>query len=111
MSAQLEASVKKLSGDEIKAGLAALKDKWSLSSDLKSISITYDCSTYANGVLLATAVAHVADKVNHHPTITIDYKKVQFVLSTHDAGGLSDLDFKLARSIETLNYKPAFNEW
>lgn len=43
-----------------------------------------------------TRVALVAEKMNHHPEWSNVYKTVQVTLTTHDAGGLSDLDVKLA---------------
>jgi 4a-hydroxytetrahydrobiopterin dehydratase len=47
-------------------------------------------------------VADLAEARNHHPDITISWNKVGLVLSTHDAGGLTALDFELARSIDEL---------
>jgi 4a-hydroxytetrahydrobiopterin dehydratase len=43
--------------------------------------------------------------MNHHPDIDIRWNKVKLVLSTHSAGGLTDLDFLLARKIDKLNTK------
>jgi 4a-hydroxytetrahydrobiopterin dehydratase len=47
-------------------------------------------------------VANLAKKLNHHPKITWDFKKVQIELSTHDKGTITSLDYKLATEIETL---------
>jgi len=44
-------------------------------------------------------VAGLAEAANHHPDIDIRYSKVTLVLSTHDAGGLTERDFALAESI------------
>ncbi|MEA2553949.1 MAG: 4a-hydroxytetrahydrobiopterin dehydratase [Fimbriimonadaceae bacterium] len=63
---------------------------------------TFEFKTYKDGVVFATAVAHVADKLNHHPDITIGYAKVRIAVNTHDVGGLSPYDFELARRIEKL---------
>ena len=46
-------------------------------------------------------VAFLAESLDHHPDIDIRYKKVTLKLSTHSAGGLTDLDFTLAVQIET----------
>ena len=45
-------------------------------------------------------VAGLAEAADHHPDILIEYKKVTLTLSTHSAGGLTDLDFGLARKID-----------
>jgi 4a-hydroxytetrahydrobiopterin dehydratase len=43
------------------------------------------------------AVADLAESANHHPDITVNYNRVSLALSTHDAGGLSQLDVDLAK--------------
>ncbi len=47
-----------------------------------------------------TAVALEAEKSDHHPEWSNVYNKVTIALNTHSAGGITDLDFKLADSIE-----------
>jgi 4a-hydroxytetrahydrobiopterin dehydratase len=47
-----------------------------------------------------TRVAIYAEKANHHPEWSNVYNRVSIRLSTHDAGGLTDKDFSLARQIE-----------
>jgi 4a-hydroxytetrahydrobiopterin dehydratase len=47
-----------------------------------------------------TRVALAADKADHHPEWSNVYNKVEIVLSTHDAGGLSEKDVALARFID-----------
>ncbi|MCL4111235.1 UNVERIFIED_CONTAM: hypothetical protein GTU68_026486 [Idotea baltica] len=47
-----------------------------------------------------TRVAIAAEKLEHHPEWTNVYNKVHIRLTTHDAGGLTDLDFKLAEIID-----------
>ena len=50
----------------------------------------------------ANKVAEEADRQHHHPSINIRYNKVMITLTTHDANGLTYMDFKLARVIEQL---------
>ena len=50
---------------------------------------------------MATA-AIVADKMNHHPEWTNIYNKVDVTLSTHDAGGVTELDITLAEAMDKL---------
>ena len=52
---------------------------------------------------LANRVADAANDANHHPDILIhDYKHVRLTLSTHSAGGITENDFALARTIDEL---------
>ena len=47
-----------------------------------------------------TRVALMADKMDHHPEWSNVYNRVSIVLTTHDAGGVTDLDIKMARFID-----------
>jgi 4a-hydroxytetrahydrobiopterin dehydratase len=49
-----------------------------------------------------TRVALVAEKMDHHPEWSNVYNRVDVVLSTHDAGGITELDFKLAETMDKL---------
>jgi 4a-hydroxytetrahydrobiopterin dehydratase len=52
---------------------------------------------------LANRVADAANDANHHPDILVhDYKHVRLTLSTHSAGGITENDFALARTIDGL---------
>jgi len=63
---------------------------------------SFHFATFPAGIEFIRRVATVAEKMNHHPDIDIRYTKVSFVLSTHDAGGITDKDLELARAIEGL---------
>ena len=47
-------------------------------------------------------VGRLAEAANHHPDILITYDKVRLGLTTHDEGGLTEKDFRLARRINKL---------
>ena len=48
-------------------------------------------------------VATVANKLNHHPTILIDYNKVEIKTTTHDAGNIiTEKDYQLCREIDKI---------
>jgi 4a-hydroxytetrahydrobiopterin dehydratase len=52
-----------------------------------------------------TTAALLSEKLNHHPNWENVYNKVTITLSTHDVGGLTDLDFKLAKAMDVVYTK------
>ena len=63
---------------------------------------TFSFAAYKDGIVFASAVGFLADKLNHHPDITIGYGKVSVSVNTHDVGGISPYDFELARRVDSL---------
>lgn len=57
---------------------------------------TYEAPTFLAGIAFVSKVAHAAEEANHHPDIDIRWRKVTLALVTHDAGGLTWRDTKLA---------------
>ena len=90
---------KAYSQPEIETALAELKD-WLLKDKIICKEITFKNFTQAFGFM--TQVALEAEKMDHHPNWTNSYNKVSISLSTHDAGGLTELDFKLAQKINKI---------
>ena len=86
-----------LSEKEIEARLMTLPG-WARKE--KEISRGYDFSSFISAMAFVNHVADRAETVDHHPDILIQYRKVQLTLSTHSAGGLTDLDFTLAQTID-----------
>src|ERR1039457_3440996 len=70
-----------------------------------AISKMFKFKEYLPGIEFVQKVAEIAEAAHHHPDITINYTRVTFSCSTHDAGGVTDKDFKLANNIEI-----AFND-
>jgi 4a-hydroxytetrahydrobiopterin dehydratase len=58
--------------------------------------------SFAEALGFMVTVGVEADKMNHHPEMRNVYTMVEFILTTHDAGGLTALDFELARKIQSL---------
>jgi 4a-hydroxytetrahydrobiopterin dehydratase len=56
--------------------------------------------TFEKALRFVARVGALAEKANHHPDIDIRYSKVRLALTTHDLGGVSELDFSLARVID-----------
>lgn len=59
-------------------------------------------STYADGVAFAVKVALHAEKVGHHPTIILDYRRVTLKVSSHDVKGITESDFEFVSRVSTL---------
>ncbi|MEO5980755.1 MAG: 4a-hydroxytetrahydrobiopterin dehydratase [Pedococcus sp.] len=63
------------------------------------IVATFEAPDFPSAVRLVDEVAVDAESMNHHPDIDIRWRSVRFVLSTHDQGGLTQLDVELAHQI------------
>lgn len=63
---------------------------------------SYQVPSYGQGVAFAVAVAMAAEKRDHHPDLLIGWGRVVIRWSTHDVGGLSDLDVEMARVADGL---------
>lgn len=63
---------------------------------------SYRTTDFASGVRLVDAVATDADAQNHHPDVTLGYGEVGFRLSSHDVGGVTQRDLRLALRIQEL---------
>lgn len=87
----------KLSDLEIQRALGRLPG-WARRGD--ALAKTYTFPTFADGISFVTRVAKVADARDHHPDIDIRYTKITCLLTTHDAGGVTDSDLRLAEEIE-----------
>ena len=61
---------------------------------------TFELPSFRDAIAFVGRVADLAEEANHHPDIAISYKKVTLRWTTHSAGGLTDLDFTLARKID-----------
>ena len=70
---------------------------WQLLSDREAIRKTFRFRDFNAAFGWMTRVALVAEKLDHHPEWTNVYNRVEVTLSTHDAGGLTQLDLTLAR--------------
>jgi 4a-hydroxytetrahydrobiopterin dehydratase len=91
----------RLSTDAIAEALAGL-DGWALGEDGRSISRSFEFRNFSEAFAFMTRVALAAEKMDHHPDWSNVYKSVHVTLNTHDAGGLTELDFQLARKIDRL---------
>jgi len=95
----------KLAGDARKAALAKLIG-WSEVKDRDAISKTFAFRDFNEAFGFMTRAALVAEKLDHHPEWFNVYKTVTVTLSTHDAGGLTERDVKLAETMDRLAGNP-----
>jgi 4a-hydroxytetrahydrobiopterin dehydratase len=75
---------------------------WVLEDEEGAISRTFKFKNFSEAFGFMTRVALAAEKADHHPDWSNSYDKVTIRLSTHDAGGVSQKDFDLARAIDRL---------
>ena len=62
----------------------------------------FEFPTFAEAVAFVDRVAVLADALDHHPDIDIRYRRVRLTLSTHSAGGLTELDISAAKQIASI---------
>jgi 4a-hydroxytetrahydrobiopterin dehydratase len=91
--------IQKLSSSELTDRLAQLP-AWRIENAKLRRDFKFENFVGAFGFM--TRVALLAEKADHHPEWFNVYNKVQIELTTHDAGGISERDFALARQIDAL---------
>ena len=91
--------VQRLAREEIDQRLAALPD-WELQGDKLCRSCRF--ADFSAAFAFMTRVALAAEQMDHHPEWSNVYNRVDIALTTHDAGGISELDFDLAVRIDAL---------
>ena len=91
----------KLTGDARKNALGTLAH-WSEVSGRDAITRKFTFKDFNQAFGFMTRAALVAEKMDHHPEWFNVYKTVEVTLSTHDAGGVTELDIKLAETMDKL---------
>jgi 4a-hydroxytetrahydrobiopterin dehydratase len=94
-------AISRLTDAERDAALAGLSD-WTLRDDGLAISRDFKFADFSEAFAFMTRVALYAEKADHHPEWSNVYNRVHVTLSTHDAGGLSQRDVKMAQAIEAI---------
>jgi 4a-hydroxytetrahydrobiopterin dehydratase len=89
----------KLAGEARKAALSRLKG-WSEVQGRDAITKKFVFADFNQAFGFMTRAALVAEKSDHHPEWFNVYKTVEVTLSTHDAGGLTEKDVKLAEMMD-----------
>ena len=76
---------------------------WHLSEDGKALERDFKFKDFATAWTFMCRIAAKSEEMNHHPEWSNVYNRVSIRLTTHDAGGLSELDHQLASWINTLD--------
>jgi len=93
-------AMKKFTAAQIKTGLAGVPD-WEKRG--AAIARTCQFKDFPAAIKFVDAVAELAEQAWHHPDLDIRWNKV--TLTTHDAGGLTKMDFVLARKFDGLSLR------
>jgi 4a-hydroxytetrahydrobiopterin dehydratase len=94
-TAQSIASPAVLSAEEVAQQMQTIPD-WTLAGH--EISCTYLFEDFVEAIAYVNRLVEPAEAAAHHPDLTIAYNRVTLRLTTHDAGGLTELDFRVAQS-------------
>ena len=92
-------TTEKLAGDARRQAIAGL-DGWAAVPGRDAITKTFTFKDFNAAFGFMGRAALMAEKMDHHPEWFNVYNKVEIVLSTHDCGGLSERDVKLAQFID-----------
>jgi 4a-hydroxytetrahydrobiopterin dehydratase len=82
--------------------LAARLPDWALVEGRDAITRAFRFKDFSAAWAFMSRVALLAEKQDHHPEWSNVYNKVSITLTTHDAGGLSDRDIKMALAIDMI---------
>lgn len=75
---------------------------WTLSEDGKALERSYRFKDFSEAFAFLTRVALHAEKIDHHPEFTSVWNRVDFRLTTHDTGSVTNRDVDLAKAIDRL---------
>lgn len=88
--------------DAERGALDDLLPDWTVMKDRDAIVHDFKFEDFSEAFAFMTRVALLAEKHDHHPEWSNVYNRVSITLSTHDAGGLSAQDIRMAEAIDML---------
>ncbi|ALH79679.1 4a-hydroxytetrahydrobiopterin dehydratase [Sphingopyxis macrogoltabida] len=88
--------------DAQRSALLARFPEWTHEPQRDAITRQFKFADFAQAFGFMASVAIIAEKMDHHPEWSNVYNRVDILLTTHDADGLSERDAKLAEAIEAL---------
>lgn len=92
-----------LTDAELAEAVASL-DGWDVSDGMLRRSVT--APSFLAGIEFVRSVAEIAEELDHHPDIDIRWRTVSLALSTHDRGGITDVDIEAAHRFNTIPLHP-----
>lgn len=95
----LRANIMPLTQTEIDQQIATIPE-WQ--QEGQTLTRTFKFSNFVRAIEFVNQLVEPAEAAGHHPDIAISYNKVTISLTTHDAGGLTQMDFDLAQTISDL---------
>jgi 4a-hydroxytetrahydrobiopterin dehydratase len=87
-----------LSKDEIEKNIVELDNGWELKDG--KIAKSFQFSSFMNAIGFVNEVAKIAERLDHHPIITINWKTVKLSLKSFDVDAITRRDIALAKEIE-----------
>ena len=75
---------------------------WQLEESAKALVRSFEFKDFSEAFGILSRVALYAEKADHHPEFTNVWNRVDFRLTSHDAGGVTERDIKLAEAINRL---------
>ncbi len=79
-----------------------IPDGWTKSADGAAIEKRFTFADFSEAFAFLARVAMQAEKVDHHPEFTCVWNRVDFRLTSHDVGGVTERDIALAKAIDRL---------
>lgn len=89
----------KYTDDQVKAALGVVPEWNEVNGEIQR---TFQFDDFVRSMAFVNKVADAAESRQHHPDILIRFNKVTLSLSTHDAGGITEKDFELAKAVDAL---------
>ncbi len=90
-----------LSESGIESALKKLHVEWGVIAGT-TLTRVYEFEDFKSALRFTDKVGAIAEQMNHHPQIMLEWGKVELHISTHSEGGLTDKDFSLADKIDKL---------
>lgn len=91
-------ATERLSDEQVQGAIRTRISGWAVENG--AITRTYQTGAWTRTMMIANAIAYVAERVNHHPDLLLSYPRLKVMLTTHDAGGITEKDVALAEEIE-----------
>lgn len=75
---------------------------WGYTPDGQALRRRFSFASYLQGLDACRRIAELAESMNHHPDLLLDYKTLEVTWTTHSRGGVTELDLQAARRVNEL---------